>query len=44
MAELMAIFFINSQEKNGFGYDPLFYVDELGKSMAQLTAGPKESN
>ena len=27
--------------ENGFGYDPLFYVDELGKSMAQLTAGQK---
>ena len=27
--------------KNGFGYDPLFYVDELGKSMAQLTADQK---
>lgn len=27
--------------ENGFGYDPLFYVDELGKSMAQLTAEQK---
>ncbi|MFQ6165987.1 XTP/dITP diphosphatase [Limosilactobacillus reuteri] len=27
--------------ENGFGYDPLFYVDELGKSMAQLTADQK---
>lgn len=27
---------------NGFGYDPLFYVDDLKKSMAELT--PAEKN
>ncbi|MBD5806427.1 XTP/dITP diphosphatase [Lactobacillus sp. 0.1XD8-4] len=27
--------------ENGFGYDPLFYVDELQKSMAELTADQK---
>lgn len=27
--------------ENGFGYDPLFYVDELGKAMAQLTSDQK---
>lgn len=27
---------------NGFGYDPLFYVDELGKAMAELT--PEQKN
>lgn len=26
---------------NGFGYDPLFYVDELGCAMAQLTDDQK---
>ena len=26
---------------NGFGYDPLFYVEELGKSMAELSAEEK---
>jgi XTP/dITP diphosphohydrolase len=28
---------------NGFGYDPLFYVPELGKSFAELTAGEKSA-
>lgn len=27
--------------ENGFGYDPLFYVDELSCSMAELTADQK---
>lgn len=27
--------------KNGFGYDPIFFVKELGKSMAELTATEK---
>lgn len=27
--------------ENGFGYDPLFFVDELGKGMAELTADQK---
>ncbi len=27
---------------NGFGYDPIFYVPELGKTMAELT--PEEKN
>lgn len=28
---------------NGFGYDPIFYVDQLGKSMASLTPEQKNS-
>ena len=28
---------------NGFGYDPIFIVDELGKSFAQLTADEKNA-
>lgn len=28
--------------EGGFGYDPIFFVDELGKTMAQLT--PEEKN
>lgn len=28
--------------ENGFGYDPLFYVDELGSAMATLT--PEQKN
>ncbi|HZL34512.1 MAG TPA: XTP/dITP diphosphatase [Tepidisphaeraceae bacterium] len=26
---------------NGFGYDPLFYIDELGQTTAQLSPGQK---
>jgi XTP/dITP diphosphohydrolase len=26
---------------NGFGYDPIFYLPELGKTMAELTLGEK---
>lgn len=33
----------NPQGKNGFGYDPLFYVDELGCAMATLTDEQKNS-
>ncbi|MCH4178729.1 MAG: RdgB/HAM1 family non-canonical purine NTP pyrophosphatase [Megasphaera sp.] len=28
---------------NGFGYDPLFYIPELGKTMAELTMAEKNS-
>ena len=28
---------------HGFGYDPLFYVDELGTSMGNLTADQKNA-
>lgn len=28
---------------NGFGYDPIFYVPELGKHMAELTAEEKNA-
>ena len=28
---------------NGFGYDPLFFIDSLGKSMAELTADKKNA-
>lgn len=27
--------------KNGFGYDPIFYVDDLGKTLAELTMEEK---
>lgn len=27
--------------EHGFGYDPIFYVPEKGKTMAQLTATEK---
>lgn len=30
------------QGKGGFGYDPVFFVDELGKSLAELS--PEEKN
>lgn len=29
--------------KNGFGYDPLFYVEQFGSSMAELTTDQKNS-
>ncbi len=29
--------------KNGFGYDPVFYVEEFGKAMAELPADVKNS-
>ncbi|MBR5154969.1 MAG: XTP/dITP diphosphatase [Clostridia bacterium] len=31
------------QGKNGFGYDPIFFVPEHGKSMAELSADVKNS-
>lgn len=31
----------SARGSNGFGYDPLFYVPELGKSMAELTNDEK---
>ena len=30
--------------KNGFGYDPLFYVDELGKASAELGSETKNKH
>lgn len=33
----------NPQGENGFGYDPLFYVDELGCAMATLTDAQKNA-
>lgn len=33
----------NPQGENGFGYDPLFYVDELGCAMATLTDEQKNA-
>lgn len=27
--------------KNGFGYDPIFFLDEFGKTMAELTLSEK---
>lgn len=36
---------IDYQEKgsNGFGYDPIFYIPELGKTTAELSDGEKNS-
>jgi XTP/dITP diphosphohydrolase len=31
------------QGKGGFGYDPVFYVPELGKTFADLSAGEKNA-
>jgi XTP/dITP diphosphohydrolase len=31
------------QGENGFGYDPIFYVPELGKTFAQLSDGEKNA-
>lgn len=31
------------QGSGGFGYDPLFYVSELGKTMGQMTADEKNA-
>ena len=31
----------NLQGNGGFGYDPLFYVEELGKTFAELTLDEK---
>lgn len=31
------------QGEHGFGYDPLFYVDEINKGMAELTADEKNA-
>ena len=28
--------------RNGFGYDPIFFVPELGKTAAELTPGEKD--
>jgi len=37
--------FIAQQEKgeNGFGYDPIFFVPQLNKTVAQLTAEQKNA-
>ncbi len=32
---------VNPRGEGGFGYDPLFWVDELGKTYAELTADEK---
>jgi XTP/dITP diphosphohydrolase len=34
---------INPRGNGGFGYDPLFWVDEVGKSMAELTMDEKNA-
>ena len=31
----------DEEGENGFGYDPIFYVPEFGKTTAELTAGEK---
>ena len=28
---------LDQKGKNGFGYDPLFYIDDLGATAAELT-------
>ncbi|MAQ73221.1 MAG: non-canonical purine NTP pyrophosphatase, RdgB/HAM1 family [Gammaproteobacteria bacterium] len=32
---------LNSQGKNGFGYDPIFYLSEYKKTSAQITSSQK---
>ena len=32
---------LEEQGEDGFGYDPVFYLPELGKTMAQLTMAEK---
>lgn len=32
---------LSERGKGGFGYDPLFWIDELGKTMAELTMEEK---
>lgn len=32
---------LKEQGEEGFGYDPVFYLPELGKTLAQLTLGEK---
>ena len=33
---------MNLREENGFGYDPIFYVPELGKTTAELSEEEKK--
>ena len=34
---------LNPRGENGFGYDPLFWYDPMGKSMAEMTADEKNA-
>ena len=34
---------INPRGKNGFGYDPLFWYDPMGKTLAEMTADEKNA-
>ncbi|MEI6290642.1 MAG: non-canonical purine NTP pyrophosphatase, partial [Chloroflexota bacterium] len=33
----------NERGSNGFGYDPLFYLPELGQTMAEITTQQKNT-
>ena len=33
----------NPRGENGFGYDPLFWYDPMGKTMAEMTAEEKNA-
>jgi XTP/dITP diphosphohydrolase len=33
----------SSQGKDGFGYDPIFYLPEMGATMAELTLEEKNA-
>ncbi len=41
--ECKGVIALNSSGKAGFGYDPVFYLPELGKTMAELPPSKKNS-
>ena len=43
MGEIQGRIDYEEKGKNGFGYDPIFYVPEFGKTTAELTDEEKNS-
>jgi XTP/dITP diphosphohydrolase len=41
VGECPGIIALEPRGENGFGYDPIFFLPELGKTMAELTLGMK---
>jgi len=41
--ELKGEIILTPRGENGFGYDPIFYIRELGKTLAELTSDEKNS-